>query len=125
MTTALVATFLFLHGLVHLQVWLARTGGDEPFDPGRSWVLAAAGLPQARFMRVTAVGLASVTATLYVIAGSATAAQSGGLATAAVLAAAVELVLKALWFNPWLSLGVLLDVGVITAVLTNWPASLY
>ncbi|WP_327341434.1 hypothetical protein [Streptomyces europaeiscabiei] len=125
MTTALVATFLFLHGLVHLPVWLARTGGDEPFDPRRSWVLAAAGLPQARFMRVTAVGLASVTATLYVVAGSVTAAQSGGRATAAVLAAAVGLVLKALWFNPWLSIGVLLDFGVITAVLTNWPASLY
>ncbi|MCF2536011.1 MULTISPECIES: hypothetical protein [Streptomyces] len=125
MTAALVATFLFLHGLVHLPVWLARAGGDEPFDPRRSWALAAAGLPPARVVSATAVGLASVTAVLYIVAGAATAVQSSGWATAALLAAAVGLVLKAVWFNPWLSLGALLDVGVITAVLTDWPASLY
>lgn len=44
-----------------------------------------------------AVALASITAMLYVIAGAATAAQSGGWAAAAVLAASVGLVLKTLW----------------------------
>ncbi|MDT7839954.1 hypothetical protein [Streptomyces justiciae] len=39
--------------------------------------------------------------------------------------AAVGLLLRTLWFNPWLSLGVLLDAGVIAAVLLTWPASLY
>ncbi|WP_328500535.1 hypothetical protein OG828_07345 [Streptomyces sp. NBC_00457] len=125
MTTALVATFLFLHGLVHLPVWLAQDDRNEPFDPRHSWPLATAGLPQARVVSSAAVGLASVTTILYVIAGAATAAQSSGWATAAILAASVGLVLKALWFNPWLSLGVLLDAGVITAVLMSWPASLY
>ncbi|MFD5256368.1 hypothetical protein ACFWM5_26485 [Streptomyces bobili] len=125
MTAALVATFLFLHGLVHLPVWLARAGGNEPFDPRHSWALTAAGLPRTRVVGTTAIGLASVTATLYIIAGAATAVQSSGWATAALLAATVGLVLKAVWFNPWLSLGVLLDVGVITAVVTDWPASLY
>jgi len=125
MTTALVSAFLFLHGLVHLPVWLPQPGRSEPFDPRHSWALAAAGLPQARVMGTAAVGLASATAVLYVIAGAATAAQSSGWATAAVTAAAVGLVLKALWFNPWLSLGMLLDAGVITAVAMTWPASLY
>ncbi|MFJ2238055.1 hypothetical protein [Streptomyces sp. NPDC087859] len=59
------------------------------------------------------------------MAGAAAATQADGWATAAALAASVGLVLKALWFNPWLSLGILLDIGVITAALTNWPASLY
>ncbi|WP_405905343.1 MULTISPECIES: hypothetical protein [unclassified Streptomyces] len=124
MTTALVATFLFLHGLVHLPVWLAPTSRDAPFDPRHSWVLAAAGLPQAR-AGTAAVGLASAATLLYVIAGAATAAQSGGWATAAVTAAAAGLLLKSLYFNPWLSLGVLLDAAVITAVLAAWPGSLY
>lgn len=125
MTTALVSVFLFLHGLAHLPVWLPRTNPDEPSDPRHSWALAAAGVRGPRIPGRAAVGLASATTMLYVMAGAATAAQAEGWATAAVLAASVGLILKALWFNPWLSLGVLLDIGVITAVLTNWPASLY
>lgn len=35
------------------------------------------------------------------------------------------LVLKAVWFNPWLLVGVLLDAGVLAAVFGQWPASLY
>ncbi|CAL9283094.1 hypothetical protein [Streptomyces sp. SudanB52_2052] len=62
---------------------------------------------------------------LYVIAGAATATQSSGWSVAALTAACVGLLLKVLWFHPWLSLGVVLDAGVITAVLTGWPASLY
>ncbi|CAM5276456.1 hypothetical protein SCANM124S_01116 [Streptomyces canus] len=33
--------------------------------------------------------------------------------------------LKAIWCDPWLSVGVLLDVGVIVAVASTWPASVY
>ncbi|MZF87796.1 hypothetical protein [Streptomyces sp. SID5643] len=36
-----------------------------------------------------------------------------------------RLLLEALWFHPWLSLGMVLDAGVVTAVVTCWPASLY
>lgn len=45
--------------------------------------------------------------------------------TAAVVAAASGLVLKAVWFDPWLSVGVLLDVSVIVVVACTWPASVY
>ncbi|MER6185908.1 hypothetical protein [Streptomyces sp. NPDC001652] len=125
MTTALVSVFLFLHGCAHLPVWLPRTNPDEPFDPRHSWALAAAGVRGPRIPGTAAIWLASVTTTLYVTAGAATAAQAEGWVTTAVLAASVGLVLRVLWFNPWLSLGVLLDISVITAVVTNWPASLY
>ncbi|MEV6619123.1 hypothetical protein AB0N31_35775 [Streptomyces sp. NPDC051051] len=125
MITALVSVVLFVHGFVHLPVWLAPTGGDGPFDPRHSWALAAAGVPGPRVAGAASIGLASVTSMLYVIAGAAVAVQSGGRPAAALLAACVGLLLKTLWFNPWLSLGVLLDVGVVVAVLTGWPASLY
>ncbi|MGW0497664.1 hypothetical protein ACWD0Z_20230 [Streptomyces sp. NPDC003007] len=119
-----VSAFLFLHGLIHLPVWLARTEGDQPFDPRHSRALAAAGPPGARTAGAAAIGLASATAVLYVIAGAAVAAQSSGWSVAALAAACVGLLLKALWLHPWLSLGVVLDAGVITAVLTSRPASL-
>ncbi|MEV0173566.1 hypothetical protein AB0I00_20915 [Streptomyces sp. NPDC050803] len=125
MTTALVSAFLFVHGLLHLAVWLPHDTAEQPFNPRHSWALAAAGVPRARVVDRAAIGMAAVTAMLYVIAGSAAAAQSGGWATAAVIAACAGLLLKALWFNPWLTLGVLLDVGVVAAVLTSWPGSLY
>ncbi|MFF8193418.1 hypothetical protein ACF05L_21750 [Streptomyces bobili] len=124
MITAFVAAVLFLHGLVHLPVWLARGGGGEPFDPRHSWALAAAGAPGHRVAGAAAIGLASVTSMLYVIADASAAVQSSGAPAAALFAACTGLLLKTLWFNPWLSLGVLLDVGVV-AVLTCRPASLY
>jgi hypothetical protein len=31
---------------------------------------------------------------------------------------------KAIWFHPWLSAGVALDVALIAAVATRWPAPL-
>lgn len=125
MTTVLVSVFLFLHGFIHLPVWLARTEGSRPFDPRHSWALAAAGVPGARVAGAAAVGLASVAALLYLFAGAAVAVGSSVWPAAAVTAACVGLLLKGLWFNPWLSLGLLLDVGVITAVVAVWPASLY
>lgn len=137
MITALVSIFLFVHGLVHLTIWLPHDSTEQPFSPRHSWALASAGLSQASVGgapgRATprlrenraAVALASITAMLYVIAGAATAAQSSGWAAATVLAASVGLVLKTLWFNHWLSLGVLLDTGVVAAVGMSWPGSLY
>ncbi|MER7172168.1 hypothetical protein [Streptomyces mesophilus] len=128
MITALFAAFLIAHGLIHLPVWAppgpAHEGSRPPFDARHSWALAVAGLPQARAGRVS-IGLASVAAMLYVIAGAAAASGAADWPTAAVSAAVVGLALKILWFHPWLSLGVLLDAGVLLAVYAYWPASLY
>ncbi|HET6352704.1 hypothetical protein [Streptomyces sp.] len=126
MITALVAVFLIAHGLVHLAVWAGPAGPERPmsFSPTHSWVLAESGMPRSA-VNVSAVSLAAVTALLYVIAGAAAAAHSGGWPDAAVAAAVSGLVLKAVWFNPWLLVGVLLDAGVLAAVFGQWPASLY
>ncbi|MFE9773715.1 hypothetical protein ACFYOV_19005 [Streptomyces sp. NPDC005931] len=124
MTTFLVSAFLFLHGFVHLRVWLARPGGNEP-DPRHSWALSRADGPGTRTVGAVAVGLAAVTAMLYFFAGIAATVHSGTWPVAAFLAACAGLLLKILWFNPWLSLGVLLDAGVLAAVLAQWPASMH
>jgi hypothetical protein len=46
-------------------------------------------------------------------------------APVAALAAAAGLLLKLGWFHPWLTAGVLLDVGVLAAVAAGWPAALF
>ncbi|MGQ4388670.1 hypothetical protein [Streptomyces sp. SAS_270] len=126
MTTLLVATFLIVHGLLHPGVWTApqQPCGPAPFVPGHSWALTAVRVPAATAGAV-ALALAWYTALVYVIAGVGVAAGAGWWPTAALVAASTGLVLKAIWFDPWLSLGVLLDVGVVVAVACTWPASVY
>jgi hypothetical protein len=34
-------------------------------------------------------------------------------------------VLKAVYYDRWLVIGILLDLGVIAAVVAGWPSSLY
>ncbi|MTE18100.1 hypothetical protein F0L17_02925 [Streptomyces sp. TRM43335] len=126
MIRALVVVLLLAHALVHLRVWATPADPEHPplFVPGHSWALAVAHLSEET-ARAGAVGLASITALLYAAAGVALAAGLGWWAPAAVLAAASGLVLKTLWFNPWLSVGVAVDAGVVLAVTVGWPASLY
>lgn len=124
MITALVAAFLVLHGLLHPGVWTAPVQADQPppFDPGHSWALTAAHAPAAP-TRTAALALAWYTALVYVVAGAGAAAGAGWWPTAALVAAASGPALKAIWFDTWLTVGVLLDVGVIVAVAGSWPAS--
>ncbi|MFJ2237982.1 hypothetical protein [Streptomyces sp. NPDC087859] len=126
MIAFLVAAFLIVHGLLHPGVWTAPQQPDKPppFDPGHSWALAAAHVSPAP-ARATALALAWYTAVVYTVAGAGTLAGSEWWPTAAVVGAATGLVLKAIWFDPWLSVGALLDVGVVVAVASTWPASAY
>jgi hypothetical protein len=71
------------------------------------------------------VALASDTAILYVLAGAGLAAGAGWWSMAALVAASWGLVLKAIWFHPWLTVGALLDAAVVLAVAQSWPGSLY
>ncbi|MEV7389748.1 hypothetical protein [Streptomyces sp. NPDC091215] len=119
----LVAAFLVVDGLIHLAVWLpADAAEQQPFDPGRSWALAAAGRPGPDVAALAAVGLASASALLFEIAGVA-AATRADWTVPAVTGAVVGPVLKTLWFNRWLAPGLLLDGGLIFAVLTLGPGA--
>jgi hypothetical protein len=124
--TFLVAVFLILHGLLHPGVWTApvKPGSPPPFDPGHSWALSAVHVA-AEPARAVALALAWYTALVYAVAGAGVAAGAGWWPTAALVGAASGLVLKATWFDPWLTVGILLDVGVILAVAGTWPASVF
>ncbi|MFM9373185.1 hypothetical protein [Streptomyces sp. Da 82-17] len=126
MITALVAAFLVVHGLLHPGIWSAPWKGDEsaPFDPGHSWVLAAVHVPSAP-VRAVASALSWYTAVAYVVAGAGVLADTDWWDTAALTAACTGLVLKLVWYDRWLTVGVLLDVGVLLAVAYAWPASVH
>jgi hypothetical protein len=128
MITLLVAAFLIVHGLLHPGVWTAPReqpgGAPAPFTPGHSWLLSSAGV-SADLAAAAALALAWYTAVVYMVAGAGVLAGAGWWPTAALVAASSGLVLKAVWFDPWLGVGVLLDLSVVTAVAISWPASLY
>ena len=127
MTTWLIATFLIAHGAVHLAVWLPPSPTDAerqaPFAPDHSAVLTRTKVPQAA-SHVVAVRLAVAATVAYVLAGLAVALGSGWTVALAAVAAIIGLALKLIFFNPWLSLGVLLDAAVLSAALWSWPVTL-
>ena len=116
--------FLIMHGFVHAAVWATPkpTENPPPFDPAHSWVLAATHVPPTS-QRTTSVTLAWLAAVLFTAAGIALALDVAVWSVLAVLGAVVGLLLKGLWFNRWLSLGVALDACVLFAVAAGWPTS--
>jgi hypothetical protein len=125
--TWLIAAFLIAHGAVHLAVWLPTPPTDAdpqaPFAPDHSALLTRTRVPQAASHRL-AVLLAGATTVLYVVAGLAVALGSGWAVAMAAAAAIVGLALKVLYFNPWLTLGILLDAAVLSAAVLSWPVVL-
>src|SRR5687767_8189916 len=117
MTRLLATAFLLVHGAVHAAVWATPKdpGKKAPFDPSHSWALAA-GHVAATPMRTASVALAWISAVLYGAAGAAVAVDASVWAALAVGGAVTGLVLKGAWFNRWLTLGVLLDLGVLVVV---------
>ena len=127
MTTFLVAGFLFVHGLLHLAVWLPKPAPapdkPPPFEPDHSTLLTREHVEQRTIHRL-AILLASTAAVLYVVTAVAAAVGTSWAVPLAVLAASVGLALKLLYFHPWLSAGIALDVLVLAAALAGWPFAL-
>jgi|ERR687888_1112166 hypothetical protein len=125
MLRLLVGGFLIAHGLIHWATYVTPKKPDEPgpFDPGHSWALAAVHVSQhpAHTLSVT---LALFTAAGFCLAGGVLLAGAGWWLGIAAVAAIIGLVLKIGYFNPWLSLAVLLDAGVLLAAAAGWPPSL-
>ena len=119
-----VALFLIAHGLLHLTIYVAPRDPHQrlPYDASRSWALQALHVGVAP-MHAAAVVLSAVTATLYVTAGLAVDLGVGAAASLVAAAAVTALLLKVLWFNTWLSVGVAIDVGILVAVAAGWPPS--
>jgi hypothetical protein len=119
----LFAAFLLAHGAIHASFLSPRppaTAGEPtwPFEFARSWVLTPLG-PQPQTMRIVGMALVAATIAAFALAALATAgvisADLWGPASAAGAVASV--VLLVLFFQPWLALGVLIDLGLLWAVL--------
>jgi hypothetical protein len=126
-TTLVVAAFLVVHGLVHLAVWLPHPAPQEgkpaPFAPDHSALLTVAAVPAVGARRVSEI-LAVTAAAALGLAGVAVAFGVGEAVPLAVAGAVAGLLLKALFFNPWLTLGVALDLLVLAMALASWPVPL-
>jgi hypothetical protein len=126
MITTPIAILLVAHGLIHLAIWAPPPPAPErpvPFVPDRSPVLTASRLPQTEIHSV-ALRLALVVTLAFALAGIATAFGAAWTPVAAACAAVLGLVLKLLFFHPWLTIGVLLDLAVLAAAVSGWPFSL-
>jgi hypothetical protein len=126
-TTFLIVGFLAVHGLLHLAVWLPKPAPPPakppPFEADHSGVLTAVHVPATTTHRL-AIVLAWAACAAYLLAAVAVAFSVSWAIATAVLAAVLGLVLKGLYFHPWLTFGVLLDLGVLSAALAEWPVAL-
>jgi len=123
MITALAVALLLAHGLVHFAVWLPHPepdpGKPAPFAPDHSAVLTKASVPQTT-ARTLSTTLAVAAGVGFILTGLAVAVDADWVVPVAVYASLLGLSLKVLFFNPWLLLGVLIDLGVLLAA-ASWP----
>ena len=120
--------FLIAHGLIHAAIWLPQAFGvraaadpHAPFDPGVSWILSGLGDGGVRWLSVM---LALVAAFGFVAGGAGLFAQQGWWRTMTVSAAVVSLALLVVYFDPWLSAAVLLDLALLASIgWAQWPSA--
>ena len=119
--------FLMAHGLIHAAIWLPQVFGvsaaadpTAPFDPGHSWIIGGLGDGGVRWLSVT---LALVATAGFVMAGVGLFAYQGWWRPLTVGACLVSLALFLIYFSPWLSAAVLINVALLFALLwAHWPA---
>lgn len=116
MERLLLAGFLIAHGLIHAAIYAIPKDPDKPapFDPGHSWAFPAVHVAE-RSTRTFGVTVSWLAALLFSGAGIALLVHSSTWVSIAVCAAVLGLLLKGLFFHPWLVLGVLIDIGVVWA----------
>lgn len=118
----LFIAFLFVHGLLHLAVWVApsdQQDGDGPrFDPRRSWLLGDAGAA-----RVVAVVLAVAACILFVLGSVLLALGADAWRPVTAVASSIGLVVALLFFNRWLLLDVAMNAALLYGlVVADWPS---
>lgn len=125
--TAILAAFLIVHGLLHVAIWLphfdADTAKPPPFRPDHSGVLTAVHAHRQATHWISII-LALAAAWFYVSAGGFVALSMTGAATLAEAAAVLGIALKAVFFHPWLIIGLLLDGCMLLVAVTGWPLTL-
>ncbi|HZA39180.1 MAG TPA: hypothetical protein VFA00_00990 [Actinomycetota bacterium] len=124
MTRLLLGAFLIAHGALHPTIYTIPYDPEKtPFNPGRSWALAAVHVAEHP-TRTFSAALSVIAGVLFLFSGIALLISSSIWVSVAATGAVAGLVLKALYFHPWLSVGVLIDVAVLWAAAAGWPPSL-
>jgi hypothetical protein len=114
-----IGLVLLGHGLIHVAIYAPPTAADAPFDAGHSWL--ASGARQARPLLLT---LAYASAATLTVAGIGLFAQQNWWQVAAIAGAVLSLLLLILFFNPWITVGVAINVAVILVLVqTDWPSA--
>lgn len=119
----LIAAFLFVHGAIHLSYLSPRppataSGPQWPFTLDRSWLLTPFGVG-SEVLRVIGIALAAVTLGAFTVAAASALgiAPSAAWTPAIASGAATSIALLALFFHPWLVLGVVIDLALLATVL--------
>jgi hypothetical protein len=124
-----LAAFLLGHAVIHAGYLSPRparpTGPTWPFDLTQSWLLTPLGAP-GDALRITGCAL------LAVILGAFTLAAMSALGLlpatiwewSTVIGATASLVMLAVFFHPWLAVGVAIDIVALWAVLVlGWTTT--
>lgn len=126
MLKSLFAILLIAHGLVHAGMAAAPDPGDPDSKPGafftspaRSWLFLRLGLnpSSVRWIGLLLVALAVLG---FVLAGLGVFGMPRLVEvwrTVAVVSASVSLLLLIIFWHPWLIVGVLIDAGLLIALL--------
>lgn len=89
---------------------------DVPFNSSRSWLLGIFGVGEGS-IRPLAITLAVIAAIGFVLGGGGWLAAQGWGRSLAVWSAVVSILLVVLYFNPWLSLAVLINAAIVYQLL--------
>ena len=128
----IIALFLIAHGLVHTAIAAGPDPNDPDSKPGsfftsisRSWLMSRLGLNN-RFVQWIGIILVALATLGFILAGLGVFGIPGLSEiwrTVAVVSAVVSLLLLILFWHRWLILGVLIDIGILIALLwANWPS---
>ena len=121
---AVVVAALFLgHALIHASFLSPRppataTGPQWPFDLAQSWLLTPAGIGEPA-LRALGVGLLLVIMVAFAVAAMATVgiAPAGAFVPTVAVGSIASIAMLALFFNPWLLLGFVIDAALLWATM--------
>ena len=122
MTRIMIGVFFILHGLVHAGLAAAPIPKDATSRPGsffthpsRSWLLRRMHFTPGA-IRTAGLSLVVLTTLGFVLAGMAALGvppMAGTLAPLLIISSTLSLILLGLFWHPWLSLGVLIDIAIL------------
>jgi hypothetical protein len=117
----LFGIFLLAHGLVHSAIWLSTPKANGPFNAGHSWLFSLLGL-QGSPERTFAIIVSLIATLTLIIGGIGLLSHQSWYQLPLIIGASVSLLLIIVYFNPWMSLAIVLDIGIIYLLaMRHWP----